>query len=185
VPSSPAPTPTPSPAAADPSARLAAIYREHFAFVWRSLRRLGVPEEAVDDACQDVFLVVARRLDDFEGRSTLRTWLFGIAVRVSRARWRTNGRRRRREAAAAEAGAAEVERPHERCEARITLHRLLFQLSEPLREVYILMELEGMTAPEVAAGLGLNVNTVYTRLRAARRDLERLAAAITAPKESR
>src|SRR5262245_8429480 len=57
----------------------AEVYEEHFTFVWKSLRRLGVPPASVDDAAQDVFVVVHRKLETFEGRSSLKTWLFGIA----------------------------------------------------------------------------------------------------------
>ena len=60
------------------------IYEAYFGFVWRNLRRLGVPEAATDDAAQDVFLVVFRRYHEFEGRSSVRTWLFGILLRVAR-----------------------------------------------------------------------------------------------------
>src|SRR5262245_22373561 len=59
------------------------LYEAHFDFVWRSLRRLGVPHPGLDDAVQEVFIVVHRRLGAFEGRSTLKTWLFGIAVHVA------------------------------------------------------------------------------------------------------
>ena len=62
------------------------VYDEHFRFVWRSLRRLGVRESDVPDAVQDVFLVVHRRLAEFEGRSKVTTWLFGICFRVARDR---------------------------------------------------------------------------------------------------
>ena len=65
------------------------VYEEHFRFVWRSLRRLGVPESDVADAVQDVFLVVHRRLGDFEGRSKVSTWLYGISLRVARDRKRS------------------------------------------------------------------------------------------------
>jgi RNA polymerase sigma-70 factor (ECF subfamily) len=59
------------------------IFREYGSFVWRTLRAHGVPEGYLDDACQEVFLTVFRRLDSFEGRSTLRTWIYGICIRVS------------------------------------------------------------------------------------------------------
>ena len=64
------------------------VYEEQFRFVWRSLRRLGVRESDVADAAQDVFLVVHRRLDEFEGRSKVSTWLYGICYRVARDRRR-------------------------------------------------------------------------------------------------
>ena len=65
-------------------ARLDAVYRENFSTVWRGLRRLGVPERSLEDAAQDVFLIVHRRANDFEGRSSVRTWIYGIAVRVAK-----------------------------------------------------------------------------------------------------
>src|SRR5580704_9404019 len=71
------------------------VYDEHFRFVWRSLRRLGVPESDVADAVQDVFLVVHRRLCEFEGRSKVSTWLYGICYRVARDRRRLAHVRRR------------------------------------------------------------------------------------------
>src|SRR5262245_65871367 len=64
------------------------VYDEHFRFVWRSLRRLGVRESDVADAVQDVFVVVHRRLGDFEGRSKVTTWLYGICYRVAKDRRR-------------------------------------------------------------------------------------------------
>ncbi|EDM74559.1 hypothetical protein PPSIR1_29153 [Plesiocystis pacifica SIR-1] len=158
--------------------RLALIYREHFAFVHRSLRRLGVPEHALDDACQDVFLVAARRLDDFEGRSSMKTWLFGIAMRVVRSHRRSAWRHRRKVdalAAAAPLLRPVSERPHARQDAQRTLAQLLAELGEEQRSIYVLVELEGLSAVEVARGFGLNVNTVYTRLRAARAGLRRAA----------
>lgn len=160
--------------------RLAAIYREHLDFVWRSLRRLGAPEHALEDAVQDVFVVAARRLDDFEGRSSVRTWLFGIAMRVVRTQRRTLWRHKRKVealAASRDPDAAPSEGPpQERREAQVLLQQLLDELDEDKRAVYVLAELEGMTANEIAAGLGANVNTVYTRLRAARRQLREAAA---------
>src|SRR5687767_4756436 len=69
------------------------IYERYFDFVWRNVRRMGVPAEAVDDAVQDVFLVVHRRLAEFEGRSAMETWLFGILMRVARDHRRSFKRR--------------------------------------------------------------------------------------------
>src|ERR1700722_8443188 len=64
---------------------LESLYDTYFAFVWRSVQRLGVPASQVDDVVQEVFLVVHRKLASFEGRSSLKTWLYGIALRVARA----------------------------------------------------------------------------------------------------
>ncbi|HEY1534274.1 MAG TPA: sigma-70 family RNA polymerase sigma factor, partial [Polyangiaceae bacterium] len=60
------------------------VYDANFAFVWRSLRRLRVPDASLKDAMQDVFLVVHRRLGEFEGRAKVSTWLFGICLRVAK-----------------------------------------------------------------------------------------------------
>ncbi|HSD87703.1 MAG TPA: sigma-70 family RNA polymerase sigma factor, partial [Kofleriaceae bacterium] len=59
------------------------VYAAHFAFVWRVLRTFGVPDAALEDAAQDVFVVVHRRLPEFEGRAAITTWLFAIARRVA------------------------------------------------------------------------------------------------------
>ncbi len=169
----------PAQSAPDERDRLSAIYREHFAFVWRSLRRLGAPEHGIEDACQDVFLVVARRLDEFEGRSSVQTWLFSIAMRVVRTHRRSVWRRQRKaerivsDAPALGPGHTE---PHARREAQLLLATLLDELDQDKRAAYVLIELEGMTAVEVAAEFSLNVNTVNTRLRAARQQLRAAAA---------
>lgn len=149
------------------------VYEEHFEFVWRSVRRLGVPEAALDDAVQDVFVVVHRRAAEFEGRSSVRTWLFGIVVHVARAY-----RRRRVVENAADPDTLPDSRPPSQeaamqaAEAMRLLHEVLDTLDDDKREVLVLMELEEMTAPEAAEVLSIKLNTVYTRLRAARRDFD-------------
>lgn len=170
------PTAATSPAP-DERARLSAIYREHFEFVWRSLRRLGAPEHALEDATQDVFLVAARRLDEFEGRSSIRTWLFGVAMRVVRTQRRTLWRHKRKvDALAAAVPEFEGDDPMAQRDAQRLLLTLLDELDDDKRAVYVLAELEGMTAVEIAEGLGANVNTIYTRLRAARQQLRAAAS---------
>lgn len=149
------------------------VYEEHFDFVWRTVRRLGVPSASVEDAVQDVFVVVHRRAAEFEGRSSVKTWLFGIVVHVARAH------RRRRTLDAIDDPDAVVdpraESPHahaEAAEARRVLHEVLDTLDDERREVFVLIELSEMTAPEAAEALGLKLNTVYSRLRAARHDFD-------------
>ncbi len=157
------------------------VYEEHFGFAWRNLRRLGVPLASVDDAVQDVFLVVFRRWADFEGRSSVRTWLFGIVLRVARDYRKSASRRARRllffDDIRVEHGPSDpdTEDPHtlmERGEATRLLSELLGTLEENRRALFILVELEQMTVPEAASALGLNLNTAYARLRAARQDFE-------------
>ena len=82
------------PPASAPVPTLAEIFREYAPFVWRGLRRLGVPESDVEDVCQEVFVVVHRKLGDFEGRSSLRTWIYGICARTA-SDYRRSGRVRR------------------------------------------------------------------------------------------
>jgi len=152
------------------------LYVEHFTFVWRNLRRLGVAEAALSDAAQDVFLVVHRRLPDFEPRAAVRSWLYSIAVRVAR-QHRRGARRKPVEAlddttfcpAAPELGPEQLA---EHSEALRRLLALLEGLDDAKREAFVLSELENLTAPEIAAILGVNVNTIYARVRAARRELE-------------
>jgi RNA polymerase sigma-70 factor, ECF subfamily len=152
------------------------IYAEHVDLVWRSLRGLGVPEASVEDAVQDVFLVIHRRLESFEARCSFRTWLFGIVLRVAR----NHRRREQRKGGCASLDAAPeiadaAPGPHEeaaRAEALRGLALALGDLDEAKREVFVLAELEQMSAPEIAETLGINVNTVYSRLRAARREFE-------------
>lgn len=150
------------------------IYETYFDFVWRSARRLGVPDASLDDVVQDVFVTVYRRLPAFEGRSLLRTWIFGI-VRHTVNDFRRSARRKPTEALAHEVADVGAESPHEQAaneQASKLLHAVLAELSDDLREVFVLSELEQMSAPEVAQALSLNVNTVYSRLRSARREFD-------------
>ncbi|MBI4954340.1 MAG: sigma-70 family RNA polymerase sigma factor [Myxococcales bacterium] len=188
----PAPEPSASPVEqADPSSRFERVYEEHFAFVWRTLRRLGVAASAVDDAVQDVFVVVHRKLPGFEGRSSLRTWLFGIARLVARDARRAT--RRRRAAglepgegdgalvdAAPDAGALSPQERAERAEAVAGLYTVLAALDADKRELVVLADLEEMTVPEIAEALQSNPNTVYSRLRSARHDFEQAVARLRA-----
>jgi RNA polymerase sigma-70 factor (ECF subfamily) len=161
-----------------------AVYDEHFALAWRTVRRLGVPEALVDDVVQEVFLVVHRRLGEFEGRSSLKTWVCAIVARVAsdaRRSLRRKSPHTRSADAAVDADTIADESsadPHERTvrnEGVRLLHRLLDELDDDKRVVLVLAELEQMSVPEIAEALGENVNTAYARLRAARRDFEKAA----------
>lgn len=158
------------------------VYAAHAGFVLRNLRRLGVSEATLDDAMQDVFVVVHRRLPEFERRSAVTTWLFAIVVGIAR-----NDRRTRRRRAPETGGEPEVdvlvaapaERPDRRAEqaqsVRVLLS-LLDQLDEDKREAFVLSQLEQMTAPEIAQALSVNVNTVYARIRASIQAFEHAVA---------
>ena len=161
-------------ATAGPVAAFDAIYADAFPVVWRTLRRFGVEEAQLDDAAQDVFLVVHRRLPEFEGRSTVRTWVVGIAVGVAR-NYRRSARRRATEPLHEEPAASRPLAAEERTDAARAarlVRRLLGEMDPDRADVFVLGELEQLTAPEISVALGVNVNTVYSRLRAARRDFE-------------
>lgn len=151
------------------------VYREHFAFVWRAAKRLGAAGGSLDDVVQEVFVVVHRRLGDFEGRSSVKTWLFGIALRVVRDHRRAARRRPVEPAVDVDSLESNANGPAEnaeRAEAVRVLHALLDQLADERREIFVMADLEQMTMPEIAETLGLNVNTAYARLRLARQEFE-------------
>jgi RNA polymerase sigma-70 factor (ECF subfamily) len=168
--------PAPPPALdgpAEPTPTLEEIYDAHAERVWRTLRALGVDTSRIDDAVQDVFLVVHRRLGEFEGRSSIATWLYGIARRVA-AQHRRRGAGEQH-AALDDRAPAPGESPREaaqRREAARLVLELLDELDDDKREVFALCELEQLTAPAVAELLGIPLNTVYSRLRLARQRFE-------------
>jgi RNA polymerase sigma-70 factor (ECF subfamily) len=147
------------------------IYQAHFDFVWRSLQALGVPPAAAEDAAQDTFVVVHRRMGDLLPSASVKAWLFAIAVRVAHDYRRTA---RRRGASPLEDADREVSTavgPFERtakAQAVQLVERFLTQLDADKRAVFVMSEVQEMTAPEIAAALEVNLNTVYARLRAAR-----------------
>ena len=145
------------------------IYREHHDFVWRSLYHLGVHESGVDDALQEVFLVVHRRLIDFDGRTSVRNWLYGIARRVASDHRRRAQRVRSRLVVVRDPDVHPApDRLFGKLSAAQDVGRFLDELDEDKREAFVLSEIEGMTAAEIAEMTGVNMNTVYARLRAAR-----------------
>jgi RNA polymerase sigma-70 factor, ECF subfamily len=166
-------------ALAPPSVNFARTYAAHFDFVWRSLRHLGVPDPGIDDAVQDVWLVVHRRLADFEGRSSVSTWLFGIAINVAR-----RHRRGRRNQWSAEplsdklserlvSAGPDPERVLVGNDAWRLVHAFLEQLPELPRAIFVCALLENLTPAETAEAVGLDVGTVYKRVRALRRAFQR------------
>jgi RNA polymerase sigma-70 factor, ECF subfamily len=152
------------------------VYDEHFAFVWRSARALGVPDHAVDDVAQEIFVTVHARLDDFEGRSSLRTWIYGIARNVVRAHRRAGRKHDRGSPNEGPVDPDSLFDPREkdpenraaRAQAARVLVALLDTLDDDKREVFVLAELEQLTVPEIADMLAEKPNTVYSRLRLAR-----------------
>jgi RNA polymerase sigma-70 factor (ECF subfamily) len=159
-------------------ADFSAIYDEHVDGVWRLLERFGVPESGLEDAVQEVFITAHRRLAEFRGDSTLKTWLGGIAVRVAKDVRRGLARKGGHEPLneGLPQGGPQLEDTVGQRQALSRVLRLLDALDDEQREVFVLAELEGMTAPEISEATGVNVNTVYTRLRAARQRFDDLVA---------
>jgi RNA polymerase sigma-70 factor (ECF subfamily) len=163
-------------AAAHPSVRLRGLFDAYYDVIWRSLRRLGVPAAAVDDAAQEVFMVAARRIEDIEvGRE--RAFLFGTAVRVASDERRSRARRRESVVEEAIDLAADplpsLEELADQKHAREMLDRVLEAMPIDLRAVFVLFEMEGMTMAEIAPSLDLAPGTVASRLRRAREWFER------------
>jgi RNA polymerase sigma-70 factor (ECF subfamily) len=149
---------------------------------WRALRRLGVPEPALPDAVQEVLLVVHRRRGDFAGQSSFRTWVFGIVLRVA------SGQRRSSKRASAVFSDDEVQldtapsgdpspfEQLERSEAAQLLQSLLAELPPPLRDVFVLVDLEELSLQEAATSRDIPLSTCRSQLRTARRLFNALAA---------
>ncbi len=149
------------------------IYEAEVSHVWTCLRRLGVPERDLEDKTHDVFVVAYRRIDDFDSSRSIRPWLLGIAVRVA-------ADFRRRASYKREVVHSEVERADERlspegeleeAEARQILQKLLNRIPEEQRIVFVLHDIEGLSIPQIEQMLDTGVNTLYSRLRLARQQL--------------
>lgn len=174
-----APPAPPAPQVASVRYDFAQVYEEMFPFVWRTLRRFGVEASAQDDACQEVFVVVHRKLPEFRGESSLKTWVFGVTSNVVSSYRRT---RRRKDPASRgiestidpEALSAPMAGdPHEvmaRNQMARVAEELVNSLDEEKRVMLILADLEGIPVTEIAELHNINVNTAYARLRAARKE---------------
>ncbi len=162
------------------------VYAEHRKLVAWLVRRMGVRESSRDDVVQDVFCVVHQKLEQFEERSTIKTWLFAIVVRVVRNHWRTLRRKGAGQAltsvvddtdgleAPAEQG------PHEQLKRREAVRiweDVLSRMDRDKAEVLVMFELEGITVVEIADLIGIPLGTAYSRVRAARRDFARIVSA--------
>jgi RNA polymerase sigma-70 factor (ECF subfamily) len=154
------------------------IYRVYFDFVWASSRYLGVEDSELDDVIQDVFVAIYRRINTLQNPDSLRGWIYGVTRRI------VSTYRRSKRTALVHVNTSllepttlldEVATPHqqiERFEQLDFLRQLLAELDAAKREVIELAELREMGAPEIAMLLDVPLNTVYSRLRSARRELD-------------
>lgn len=173
----------PTEMAAPPARTIAGLVQEHFSFVWRSLRRFGLSEADADDAAQQVFLVLDRKLSEITpGRE--RAFLFGAAAKIASRARRTIARRREN---------PEEPRAHELhdsapCQEDVLaqrrashlLNEILESMPEDVRAVFILYELEQLTMAEISDVLGARPGTVASRLRRARELFEKGIARLKA-----
>ena len=149
------------------------LHDEYADFVWRSLQRLGVPTSNLEDALQDVFVVVHRRLDSYDASCKISTWLFGICLRIA-----SSHRRRaylKHEKASLEFYDAVDKQPRAdpegfalRREAERRLEMTLASMSLEKRAVFVMFEIEGLPAHAIADSLGIPLGTVHSRLHNAR-----------------
>jgi RNA polymerase sigma-70 factor (ECF subfamily) len=147
-----------------------ALYAEYFGFVWRCLRTLGLPDSGLDDAAQEVFIVVHRGLSGFRGESQLRTWLYGIVRNVAYKQARRVRRKDRAEPLDEQLRSSEPT-PGQRAEeaqAADFVQRFLLSLPQKKRELFMLALVEQFSIPEVAEMTGVPLNTAYTRVRSVR-----------------
>jgi len=156
--------------------RFQELYRAEFAFVWSAAQHFGVSSGAVDDVVQEVFLTAYRRLDQLHFEVSPRAWLFGVTRRVAFRQRRGAARLARRHAAFAEMARPAAATPQQRHDDAQLLTRMLGELTDGNRVVWEMTELLGMSAPEIASELKLPLNTVYSRLRLARQQLQALVA---------
>ena len=161
---------------AEPARDFEVIYREHFDFACRSLRLLGVAPDALEDAAQDVFEVASRRLVEFEGSSSLKTWLFAIVQRIASNRRRAQHRKRapleplQVESTACDSPSPEVEA--QAAQSVALIQAFCDDLDEGRRALLVLGLIEGVPMRELASTLGIPLPTAYSRIRALRQSLE-------------
>lgn len=165
------------------------FYDAHIRFVWRAMLRLGVGENDVSDAVQEVFVVVYRKLPEFEARSKVTTWLFGICMRI--ASDRRQRAHTRREVPSSDLASLpievveNVEALSDRERARELLTAILDGMPEEQRIVFSLFELEGLSGDAIAELLDIPTGTVRSRLRLARATLRQAIARVQARERPR
>jgi RNA polymerase sigma-70 factor (ECF subfamily) len=170
----------PLPAPPLPVAAFPAVYDAEFPYVWNALRRLGVQDRDIEDLCHDVFVIVFRNLAAYDTRRPIRPWLFGIAFRVA-SDYRRSARHRREVP-----GERELPCPAPRADEvmlRRERQRLVVRALEALeldrRAVFVMHDIDGHVMPDIAAALGVPLNTAYSRLRLARADFAAAVARLT------
>jgi RNA polymerase sigma-70 factor (ECF subfamily) len=146
------------------------VFEENVSFVWRVLEHHGVRGSELEDATQEVFIVVARKLDDLDDGVSVRSWLYGIARRVASSQ-RRRAHVRREQLTDEPPASVDAARQHddaERREALGLLQTVLERLPEEQRMAFVLREVEQLTIQEVADAMGCPLQTAYSRVRVAK-----------------
>ncbi len=165
---------------------LQGMYEAHFRHVWHTLRRLGVQSRDLEDAAHEVFIIAHRRWDTFDATRSSRAWLAGIAWRVAAGERRRARNRMVKLGFDYEPGAhdqLDAQALTEAAEARALVHQALARLPDPQRDVFVLHELDGLSMPEVAEAVDAPLNTLYSRLRLARKKFKSEVLRLRGPKE--
>lgn len=149
---------------------LAEVYRRYSGFVWRMVRRHGIPDAVVEDVMQEVFIVVHRRLREYDGRAAMTTWLYHLTRGVVSNYKRGRSREEKRLSLVRPSGGQglDPETQTERQRAAGFVRRFLATLDEDKRRIFELVDIEGLAVTEAAELCGIKLNTAYSRLRAAR-----------------
>jgi RNA polymerase sigma-70 factor (ECF subfamily) len=173
-----------------PRLDILAIHEKHADFVWRTLQRMGVREDDVEDQLQEVFVVVHNRLGSFDGSSRMTTWLFAICMRVAAA-YRRRAHRRREQVVAevpdaepAQHGGDDPEDAAMARQARARLLAILDLMEVEKRAIFVMFELEEMSCEAIATMLGVPLGTVHSRLNAARKEFQAALKRFTAREAS-
>jgi RNA polymerase sigma-70 factor (ECF subfamily) len=160
----------------DPRA-FARLYRSYVGFTWRVVGQLGVPSHAIDDVVQEVWLVVHRRLPSFEGRSAVKSWLFGVSLNVARNQRRSDWRRQKHlpelSCEVTRLDPEDPERIREGWEAWERVERFLSTLDDRRRTIFVHQLIENRSALETAEAVGIDVLAVYRQVRFLRSSFRR------------
>lgn len=150
------------------------VFRENVPFAWRCLKRLGVSPGDVEDVCQEVFLVVHRKLAEFDHRSSMRAWVYGICVRKASDYRKLSRKRHEQVTDTVPDRGTETEEGAglDRARALAFLDRTLDELDDDKRAVFVLYEVEGLAMSEIAIAVACPLQTAYSRLHAARKHVE-------------
>jgi RNA polymerase sigma-70 factor (ECF subfamily) len=157
------------------SSPLEIVFREQASYVWHTLRRMGVRAADLEDVTHEVFLVVHKLLPSFDPTRPLKPWLYGIAWRVAMRHKRRAVHRREVPGDGWEAAAPSEDSPDALTQAntrRDWVQRALAEVHESRRDVLVLHDLDGVSMPDIVAALGIPLNTGYSRLRLARKELQ-------------